>query len=106
MRNITILFTIVLLLTSCGGFSDVGKALRNEKITNTDEFLVKKKEPLVIPPNYSELPKPGSIEKREQDEEAKIKILLKKDKNIETNRSEESSSTENTILEKLKSENR
>ena len=64
MRNITILFTIVLLLTSCGGFSDVGKALRNEKITNTDEFLVKKKEPLVIPPNYSELPKPGSIEKR------------------------------------------
>ena len=63
MRNITILFTIVLLLTSCGGFSDVGKVLRNEKITNTDEFLVKK-EPLVIPPNYSELPKPGSIEKR------------------------------------------
>jgi len=106
MRNITILFTIVLLLTSCGGFSDLGKALRNEKITNTDEFLVKKKEPLVIPPNYSELPKPGSIEKREQDEETKIKILLKKDKNIETNRSEESSSTENTILKKLKSENR
>ena len=52
--------------------------------------------------NYQNL----EVSKKEQDEEAKIKILLKKDKNIETNRSEESSSTENTILKKLKSENR
>ena len=106
MKKIIHIFLFLTLLNSCGGFKDAGKVLRNEKTTTTDEFLVKKKEPLVIPPNYSELPKPGSIEKREQDEEAKIKILLKKDENIETNRSEESSSTENTILEKLKSENR
>ena len=42
MRNLTIFLTIVLLLTSCGGLGEAGKVLRNEKITNTDEFLVKK----------------------------------------------------------------
>ena len=43
MRNIIIFLTIVFLLTSCGGFSEAGKVLRNEKSTNTDEFLIKKK---------------------------------------------------------------
>ena len=102
MRNITIFLTIVFLLTSCGGFSDAGKVLRNEKITNTDEFLVKKKEPLVMPPNYSELPKPGSIKQSELNEDSKIKNLLKKEKNTETNNSKKSSSIENSILDKIK----
>ena len=101
MRNTTLFLSIVLLLTSCGSFSEAGKVFRNEKITNTDEFLVKK-EPLVIPPNYGELPKPGSMKKREIDEESKIKTLLKKEKNIETNSSNESSSIENSILNKIK----
>ena len=102
MRNITIFLTIVFLLTSCGGFSDAGKVLRNEKITNTDEFLIKKKEPLVMPPNYSELPKPGTIKQRELNEDSKIKNLLKKEKNTETNNSKKSSSIENSILDKIK----
>ena len=33
---------------SCGGFSDASKVLQNEKITNTDEFLVKKRDPLIL----------------------------------------------------------
>ena len=102
MRNLTIFLTIVLLLTSCGGLGEAGKVLRNEKITNTDEFLVKKKEPLVMPPNHSELPKPGSIQKRELNEESKIKNLLKREKNTENNNSNKSSSIENSILEKIK----
>ena len=101
MRNIIIFLTIVFLLTSCGGFSEAGKVLRNEKITNTDEFLIKKKEPLVMPPNYSELPKPGTIKQRELNEDSKIKNLLK-EKNTETNNSKKSSSIENSILDKIK----
>ena len=102
MRNITKFLTIVFFLTSCGGFNEAGKVLRNEKITNTDEFLVKKKEPLVMPPNHSELPKPGSIKKSEINEDSKIKNLLKKEKNTETSNSKKSSSIENTILDKIK----
>ena len=43
-----------------GGLSDAGKVLRNEKIKTTDEFLVKKKDPLELPPNFEELPLPNT----------------------------------------------
>ena len=42
-------------------FKEAGKMLRNEKIITTDEFLVEKKQPLVLPPNYEKIPEPGSI---------------------------------------------
>ena len=55
-----------------------------------------------MPPNYSELPKPGTIKQRELNEDSKIKNLLKKEKNTETNNSKKSSSIENSILDKIK----
>ena len=41
--------------------SEAKKVLSNEKIKTTDEFLVKKRDPLVLPPNYKDLPKPGTL---------------------------------------------
>ena len=58
--KILILFSALSSLSSCGSFSDAGKVLRNEKITNTDEFFIKKRAPLVLPPDYEKIPKPGS----------------------------------------------
>ena len=46
----------VFLLNSCGSMSEAGKVLRNEKVKTTDEFLVKKRQPLVLPPDYDTLP--------------------------------------------------
>ena len=43
MKNLTLMLIIILTLYSCGGFSEAGKVLRNEKVTTTDEFLVKKR---------------------------------------------------------------
>ena len=59
------------------GFSDAGKVLRNEKTKTTDEFLVKKKEPLVFPPDYNELPKPGTKKKIKPKIDDDIKKILK-----------------------------
>ena len=59
-----VLLILILITTSCGTLSDVGKIMRNEKITSTDEFLVKKKEPLTLPPDFAEIPEPGSLEKK------------------------------------------
>ena len=66
-----IILLIFILFAGCGTFKDVGKVLRNEKTTTTYEFLVKKKEPLVLPPNYNELPEPDSLKNKEigEDEE-------------------------------------
>ena len=104
MTKLNYFFVILLLFifSACGGLSDAKKVLKNEKVITTDEFLVKKREPLVMPPNYSELPEPGSIQTRELNEKNKIKTLLKKEKNTEINSSKKSSSIENTILDKIK----
>jgi len=74
--NRTILyFILILFLYSCGTFSDAGKTLRNEKIRTTDEFLVKKREPLTLPPDYKKLPEPGS--RNSNTDNNKINKILK-----------------------------
>ena len=51
-----------------------------KKLRTTDEFLVKKKEPLVLPPDYEEIPEPGFKKKKKNEDEEKIKKYLKKHK--------------------------
>ena len=58
-----IYFLIFIILVNCQTVDEVGKVMRNEKVSSTDEFLVKKNQPLVIPPNLRELPVPGDINK-------------------------------------------
>ena len=48
-----IIFSI--FLTSCQSIKD---GLSGRKAENSDEFLVKKKNPLVMPPKFMELPEP------------------------------------------------
>ena len=74
---IFITFTI-LLLAGCGA-SDVGKIMRNEKVKTSDEFLVKKRQPLTLPPDYSKIPKPGTIEKSKEKEKIKEILKIKKE---------------------------
>ena len=63
--KILILFSALSSLSSCGSFSDAGKVLRNEKITNTDEFFIKKRAPLVLPPDYEKIPNAINATSRE-----------------------------------------
>tara|TARA_B100001093_G_C25901572_1_gene624718 strand:- start:175 stop:483 length:309 start_codon:yes stop_codon:yes gene_type:complete len=101
MKNIPLLFIVFILLVSCGGLSDAGKILRNEKVKSTDEFLVKKKNPLILPPDYEEIPKPGSISTKKQDEKEKIKKILKAPQ-VNNNSKNKTSSTEQTILKNIR----
>ena len=41
-KNLKFLLILIFVLTSCSGFKEAGKVLRNEKIRTTDEFLVEK----------------------------------------------------------------
>ena len=49
-------FLILLFLNSCG---TIAKGLGGSKKKGSDEFLVEKKSPLVLPPSFGELPEPG-----------------------------------------------
>lgn len=100
MNKIILLTISVALLTSCTSLQDAGKVLRNEKITTTDEFLIKKRDPLVLPPDFREIPKPKSQSNQIQ-KKNKIKDILKvpKEENISTNKS---LSVEQSIIDKIK----
>ena len=101
MKNITFLLITLILTSSCGGFKEAGKVLRNEKTNSTDEFLVKKREPLILPPDYNEIPKPNSQKESSQAEDQdRIKKILKNSEKETI--SSKSSSTEKSILNRIK----
>ena len=101
MKKRYILLVVLIFLVACGGLEDAGKVLKNEKITNTDEFLVKKKNPLVLPPDFEKIPAPGSINKKKESEEDKIKDILSAPKVIKENKGK-STSTERSIIDKIR----
>ena len=72
----------------------------NSKKT-ADEFLVKKREPLVLPPDYENVPKPGTTSQAKENEEEKIKKILKVPEK-ETSNTKNQNSVEKSILDKIK----
>ena len=100
MKNFNYLLLILLITSACSGLSDARKVLKNEKIYSTDEFLVKKREPLILPPNYDEIPEPGSsIQKNTEEED--IKKILKAPK-TEDGKRNKSSTIEDSILNRIR----
>jgi hypothetical protein len=101
MKKLNLLLILFLLLISCGSLSEAKKVIKNEKVITTDEFLVKKRNPLVIPPNFEEVPIPGSEPKKMINEGEKIKRILNAPKD-ENNSTSKSSSVENSILKRIR----
>ena len=92
---------LILFLNACTSVEDAAKVLRNEKIQNTDEFLVEKRKPLVLPPDFSEIPEPGSItSNNNKKKETNIKEILNVDE--EKTQSSKSSSVEDSILKNIR----
>ena len=96
-----ILFNIILFLTSCGS---VKEGFSNQKKNNSDEFLVEKKSPLIMPPDYNELPIPKEENLVTESNENEIKSLISKTKNdkIVDNVDEKNKTFEELLLKKIK----
>ena len=58
-NKIKLLLLLLILLSSCQAVKD---GLTGKKNNNSDEFLVKKKNPLELPPDFDELPAPKKNE--------------------------------------------
>ena len=96
------LIILLFVLCSCQGVKD---ALSGKKYENSDEFLVIKKNPLVLPPNFKDLPTPKDVADTNQIEniENEIEDLLSSIKDDEeVSESSSSSDTESFVLEKIK----
>ena len=103
--KISKLLILLFFIYSCGS---VGEALQGKKRSDQgDEFLVDKKNPLVMPPDFDKLPKPGEASikstKDIKSDQSNIENLLKKSKIEEdTSSAEKSTSIESSILKKIK----
>ena len=93
-------FLFILILSSCGS---VKEGFTMKKKENSDEFLVEKKSPLIMPPNYKELPIPkeGMIIKDDENKEIKTLIDETNSKNFE-NTKKTSKTFEESLLEKIR----
>ena len=97
--NLHFIFIFV-LLASC---ASVKESFDSKK--NSDEFLVEKKSPLLMPPDYNDLPVPDSEVTKNKDESNQVKELITKSNNTNSNsnKSDNSkSSFEKLLIEKIK----
>ena len=93
-----IIVSLAIFLASCSNLKE-GFSPKNN---NSDEFLVKKKSPLVMPPDYNELPIPDEEKEETENNDIKSLIIKSKKDDINKNLDEKSSSFEGSILKKIK----
>ena len=99
INNILKIFAVSLFLFSCSGGLEGFKLKR--KSTSGDEFLIEKKDPLVLPPDFSKLPNPEEDIEETEKEESQIEIEFKNDNSENKNTDKSTTSLEKSILEKI-----
>ena len=101
--NLLLLTFATLLLISCQSIKD---GLSGKKSENSDEFLVQKKNPLVTPPKFMELPKPKSLNSEDErvriEEETNIENLFKSQSDSKEKSSKNYGNAEEFILENIR----
>ena len=103
--KISKLLLFLLFVYSCGS---VGEALQGKKRSDQgDEFLIDKKNPLTMPPDFNKLPEPGEASVKStkdiESDQSNIEDLLKNSQIEEdASSSEQSTSIESSILKKIK----
>ena len=95
----TFFITLLISLNACGSFQDT---MTGQRKKTTDEFLVKKKDPLILPPEFEELPIPNT--KKEQKQSNSIESVFKKS-GESVSSSKNISNLEKMILKELEKNN-
>ena len=97
-KTLVIFFTI-LLLNSCSGFK------LKKKSSSGEEFLIEKKDPLILPPDFSELPEPNEQNNQsniEEDDQIKLETIFNDDSpNNDSDKKETKSGLKDSVLKKI-----
>ena len=104
MKKIKVMLFVTIVFFTFQSCQTVKEGFTSQKKKSTDEFLVEKKSPLVMPPDFNELPLPKISENIEEEENESGNNI---EKLISNNNSPESSGVqdknfENLIIEKIK----
>ena len=100
MKKFVLVFLIFSFLTGCGSVSE---GFKLKKGNTGDEFLVEKKNPLVLPPNFDELPVPGKTQSSTDNKEVSFEEKISSSESEKENQNENTSvkSTEELILKNI-----
>tara|TARA_B100001121_G_scaffold122880_1_gene107739 strand:+ start:243 stop:557 length:315 start_codon:yes stop_codon:yes gene_type:complete len=93
-----VIVVTILLLSSCSGFK------LKKKSSSGEEFLIEKKDPLILPPDYSELPKPNEQDNLsiEENDQIKLETIFSNDSsNNDSDDKEAESGLKESILKKI-----
>ena len=97
MKNI-LFICIFFILLSC---STVREGFQNNKKNNSDEFLVEKKSPLVMPPDFDELPIPSTNNENEEFTQNSLKEMIQNN-NKSSASSNASKNFQESLIDKIK----
>ena len=86
-KKIIYILSLILFTTSCGSFDSVKRGITGEKRDTVDAFLIKKKDPLILPPDFENLPTPD-------ERSTAMEEISNFEKNLENTIAETSSSEE------------
>ena len=98
-KKIIYILSIIFFITSCQTMDSVKRGITGEKRVSTDEFFIEKKDPLILPPDYENLPIPD-------ERIVAMEEISSFEKSLETSIEEDSStssSIEDSILKKIQS---
>ncbi len=100
-KKLIFLIPIIILITACETADTIKRGVTGAKSNSADEFLVEKKDPLILPPDYDSLPAPST--KREITEKtSSFEEKLSNTSSEDISASSSSTSTESSILKKIK----
>jgi hypothetical protein len=103
MKKFINLFVLFFLLSACENL-EKGLGMRKDV---PNEFLIEKRNPLTMPPNFDLLPPDSINQNNQKDEKDNLKEIFNKNlgkdkKDAEINKEINSGSLEKSILEKIK----
>ena len=99
-----IALTFLFIVSACAKLSEGMTGSKRSK--SSDEFFVHKKKPLVLPPDFNDMPMPKPTQKNQTQNDNDINdiedlLRTKKNTNNNTSQSESDKSLENSILKKI-----
>ncbi len=101
MKFFCVIFLLItmLFISSCGS---VKKAFTNERKNSSDEFLVQKKSPLIMPPDFDDLPNPNNENIQvEKDDDDLQNLISNKKENSDKENVNKNQDFEESIIEKI-----
>ncbi len=102
MKKISSILLLAIVFFTFQSCQTVKEGFTSQKKKSTDEFLVEKKSPLVMPPEFNELPLPKTSENIEENESGNnIEKLISNNSSTEGSQPQDKN-FENLIIEKIK----